>query len=164
MITASAFIIEYDNILKSASAFPALNILFFKLEPYIAGINKYGTLQALDSRSLFLELAKDIAVEGIYERPFLGLGPDNSRFLYYQKMGEFTNSHHNFYELLLNYGVFGTVIWYFFGVLYLIIIYKHRKSSYFPLALSFCVIILIASSLAPIYREPDIYVLSLIHI
>lgn len=149
--------LEYDYILKSASSFSALSILFYKLEPYIEGINKYGLIQGKPFRAEFVTIAKSIALEGIYENPFFGLGPDNSRVLYFQKYGEYTNSHHNFYELLLNYGVFGAVLWYLFLGLYISNIFLKRGSNYFPVAFSFCIVLLIASTLAPIYREPDIY-------
>lgn len=149
-----------DQILEYLSGYGAISLLFFKLEPYIPGINKYGILQGgAFSRSDFTDQASQIAYLGLSQRPLFGRGPDNSRVLFQEEMGILTNSHSNFFEIGLSYGLIGVLIWYlYFGAIWYVFL-TGEKSKYFGFCLGFMISMFVISVISPIYREADIYVM-----
>tara|TARA_B110000879_G_scaffold212476_1_gene308920 strand:+ start:744 stop:1970 length:1227 start_codon:yes stop_codon:yes gene_type:complete len=160
-LPTSIYIILYgDQVLRYFSNIPAFNLLFFKLEPYFPGINKYGILQGgAYSRSDFTSQAYDVYLKGIGENPIFGLGPDNSRVLYEKEMGVLTNSHNNFFEIALSYGFIGVTLWYTFFLSIIYSLFKFKHSKYFGISLGVLTGIFAISFISPIYREPDIYVM-----
>lgn len=54
-------------------------------------------------------------------RPILGYGIDNYKILFDEAFGRYVYSHNNYIEILVNYGLFGFVVYYSF---YLYLIYK----------------------------------------
>jgi O-antigen ligase len=134
--------------------------LFYKLEPYIPGINKYGILDGgAFSRSEFTDQASQIAYIGLSQRPLFGRGPDNSRILFEEEMQILTNSHNNLLEIGLNYGLIGIFLWYFFFGAMGYKLLKGKKSKYFGVCVGFMASIFVISIISPIYRDPDIYVM-----
>ena len=110
-----------------------MNLLFWKLEPYIPGINSYGELSGGGyARAKFSTAASEIAYIGIAERPFWGWGPNNSRLLFLREYGIPTNSHNNVYELLINYGIIGAIFWLGYAAMYALYVLSNYKKKYFP--------------------------------
>jgi len=149
-----------DQILEYLSGYEIFSLLFFKLEPYIPSINKYGLIDGgAFSRNEFIDEATQIAYIGLSQRPLFGRGPDNSRVLFEEEIGILTNSHNNLFEIGLNYGLIGVLLWYFFFGAMCYKLLKGKKSKYFGVCVGFMTSILAISIISPIYREPDIYVM-----
>ena len=160
MSTTGGLLFFYDEFSTALSKMSAVSLLFWKLEPYIPGVNAYGELSGGGyARAKFSEDAIEIAYIGIAERPYWGWGPNNSRLLFLREMGIPTNSHNNVYELLVNYGIVGSCLWFGFAVMYALNMLSCRKSNYFPFSLGLICGISFISILSPIYREADIYVM-----
>lgn len=85
-----------------------------------------------DSKEGSFNIRKDMIDRGIEyfkEKPLLGHGVSNYRYLYNLDMGKETYSHNNYIELLVNNGVIGFLTYYsFFFIVILRAICKYRVS------------------------------------
>lgn len=80
--------------------------------------------------------------EWFKERPVLGYGLDNYRILLGKEIGKYTYSHNNIIELLVDIGIFGTVLYYFIQFNIIKNLYNISKIYNKPLAYSFIAILL----------------------
>ena len=63
------------------------------------------------------------------ERPLLGHGIENFRYLYAQEVGKETYSHNNYIELLVNNGIVGLLLYYSFYISVILKANDRRRKS-----------------------------------
>lgn len=140
------------------------NVIGFRMEAIYREI-VYGE-ESTESSFNTRQNMVDKGLEYFKERPLLGYGVSNYRYLYKHDMGKETYSHNNYIELLVNNGIIGFLLYYLFYISALINTnYKRLKSiskqesSYYlmMICILICMLVLDISNVS--YNSYLIYIL-----
>lgn len=114
-------------------------VVGLRIEGLIAGIFNLGEVDASTRVRMHMITT---GIEFFKESPWLGYGIDNFKQLYYEVANDFRYSHNNYVEILVSFGVIGTLL-YYIGLAYVLLKTFNSRNRYLIFAFVFVITSLI---------------------
>lgn len=114
-------------------------VVGLRIEGLIAGIFNLGEADASTRVRMHMITT---GIEFFKESPWLGYGIDNFKQLYYEVANDFRYSHNNYVEILVSFGVIGTLL-YYIGLAYVLLKTFNSRNRYLIFAFVFVITSLI---------------------
>lgn len=108
-------------------------VVGLRIEGLIAGIFNLGEADASTRVRMHMITT---GIEFFKESPWLGYGIDNFKQLYYEVANDFRYSHNNYVEILVSFGVIGTLL-YYIGLAYVLLKTFNSRNRYLIFAFVF---------------------------